>query len=68
MRYDLTRENVIKEAANIHDLPLDMLLPGISINTGADDYAPIKQLQMMRFTDERWQLFGPVLTGHAAAS
>jgi len=65
---DLTRENVIKEAANIHDSPLDMLLPGISINAGADDYAPIKQLQMMRFTDERWQLFGPVLTRHAAAS
>jgi branched-chain amino acid transport system substrate-binding protein len=65
---DLTRDNVMKEAANIHDLHLDMLLPGISINTGPGDYAPIKQLQMMRFTGERWQLLGPVLTGHAAAS
>jgi branched-chain amino acid transport system substrate-binding protein len=65
---DLTRDNVIKQAANLHDLHVDMLLPGISINTGPDDYAPIKQLQMMRFTGERWQLFGPVLTGHAAAS
>jgi branched-chain amino acid transport system substrate-binding protein len=65
---DLTRDNVIKQAANLRDLHLDMLLPGISINTGPDDYAPIKQLQMMRFTGERWQMFGPVLTGHAAAS
>lgn len=65
---DLTRDNVMKEAANIHDLHLDMLLPGISINTGPGDYAPIKQLQMMRFTGERWQLLGPVLTGRAAAS
>jgi branched-chain amino acid transport system substrate-binding protein len=65
---DLTRDNVIKQAANLRDLHVDMLLPGISINTGPDDYAPIKQLQMMRFTGERWQLFGPVLTGHAAAS
>jgi branched-chain amino acid transport system substrate-binding protein len=65
---DLTRENVMKEAANLHDLRVPMLLPGITINTAPNDYAPIKQLQMMRFTGERWQLFGPVLTGHAAAS
>jgi branched-chain amino acid transport system substrate-binding protein len=65
---DLTRENIMKEAANLHDLHLPMLLPGIAINTAPNDYAPIKQLQMMRFTGERWQLFGPVLTGRAAAS
>jgi branched-chain amino acid transport system substrate-binding protein len=65
---DLTCDNVMKEAASIHDLRLDMLLPGISINTGPGDYAPIKRLQMMRFTGERWQLFGPVLTGRVAAS
>jgi branched-chain amino acid transport system substrate-binding protein len=40
-----------------------MLLPGITINTGPNDYAPLKQMQMMRFTGERWELFGPVLQG-----
>jgi branched-chain amino acid transport system substrate-binding protein len=60
---DLTRENVMKQAANLRDLHLGMLLPGITINTGPTDYAPIKQMQMMRFNDDRWELFGPVMTG-----
>jgi branched-chain amino acid transport system substrate-binding protein len=60
---DLTRENVMKQAANLKDLHLGMLLPGITINTGSSDYAPIKQMQMMRFTGEQWVLFGPVMTG-----
>ncbi len=57
---DLTRENVMKQAAN--------LLPGITINTSATDFAPIKQMQMERFTGEKWELFGPVLTGQGGAS
>jgi branched-chain amino acid transport system substrate-binding protein len=64
---DITRDNVMKQAANLHDLHLDMLLPGITVNTGPTDYAPIKQLQMVRFTGERWELFGPILTGDSAA-
>jgi branched-chain amino acid transport system substrate-binding protein len=60
---ELTRENVMKQAANLHDLSLPMLLPGITINTSPSDFAPIKQVQMARFDGERWQLFGPVLTG-----
>jgi branched-chain amino acid transport system substrate-binding protein len=44
-----------------------MLLPGITINTGPNDYAPLKQMQMMRFTGERWELFGPVLQGKAGS-
>ena len=60
---DLTRANVMKEAANIKDLSLPMLLPGITINTSPTDFFPIKQVQMERFTGERWQLFGPILTG-----
>jgi branched-chain amino acid transport system substrate-binding protein len=60
---DLTRENVIKEAANLHDLSLPMLLPGITINTGPTDYFPIKQMQMVRFTGEHWEGFGPLLAG-----
>jgi branched-chain amino acid transport system substrate-binding protein len=64
---DITRDNVMKQAANLHDLHLDMLLPGITVNTSPTDYAPIKQLQMVRFTGERWELFGPILRGDTAA-
>jgi len=60
---ELTRENVMKQAANIDGLSLPMLLPGISINTSPTDFAPIKQVQMARFNGERWELFGPILTG-----
>jgi branched-chain amino acid transport system substrate-binding protein len=64
---DITRDNVMKQAANLHNLHQDMLLPGITVNTSPTDYAPIKQLQMVRFTGERWELFGPILTGDTAA-
>jgi branched-chain amino acid transport system substrate-binding protein len=60
---ELTRENVMKQAANLHDFTVPMLLPGIKINTSPTDFAPVKQVQMGRFDGERWQLFGPLLTG-----
>ena len=60
---DLTRENIMKEAANLHDFRVPMLLPGITINTSPTDFAPIKQIQMGRFDGERWRLFGPLITG-----
>jgi ABC-type branched-subunit amino acid transport system substrate-binding protein len=60
---NLTRENIMKEAANLHDFTVPMLLPGIKINTSPTDFAPIKQMQMQRFDGERWNLFGPVLSG-----
>jgi hypothetical protein len=41
-----------------------MLLPGMSINTGPNDFAPLKQMQMERFNGERWELFGPLMSGH----
>ena len=59
----LTRENVMKQAASLHDFTVPMLLPGIKINTSPTDFAPIKQIQMARFDGERWKLFGPVLSG-----
>jgi branched-chain amino acid transport system substrate-binding protein len=59
---DLTRANVMKQAASLKDFEPDTLLPGIKINTSAADYAPIKQLQMMRFKGEKWDLFGDVLS------
>jgi branched-chain amino acid transport system substrate-binding protein len=64
---DLTRDDVMKQATSLHDLHLDMLLPGITVNTDLTEYAPIKQLQMMRFTGQHWELFGPGMRGDAAA-
>jgi branched-chain amino acid transport system substrate-binding protein len=60
---DLTRENIMKEAANLHDFTVPMLLPGIKINTSPTDFAPINQIQMGRFDGARWRLFGPLITG-----
>ena len=65
---NLTRENVMREAANLKALRVGMLLPGITINTGANDYAPIKQMQMMRFKGEAWEPFGPILIGAVGGS
>jgi branched-chain amino acid transport system substrate-binding protein len=58
---NLTRENVMKEAANLRDFRTDNLLPGITISTSPTDFAPIKQVRLRRFRGERWELFGPVL-------
>ena len=62
---DLTRANVMKQAANIKDLQQGGLLPGIKINTSPTDFSPIEQLQLMRFKGERWELFGSVVDGEA---
>jgi branched-chain amino acid transport system substrate-binding protein len=60
---NLTRENVMKQAAAIKDLELGGLLPGVKVNTSATDFAPISQLQLMKFKGEGWELFGEILTG-----
>jgi branched-chain amino acid transport system substrate-binding protein len=60
---DLTRENVMKQAASLKDFAPDTLLPGVKINTSPTDFAPIEQLQMMRFKGEKWDLFGDILSG-----
>ena len=59
---DLTRENIMKQAASIKGLQLEGVLPGITINTSATDFAPIKQFQLRKFKGERWELFGDVIT------
>jgi len=59
---NLTRENLMKEAASIHDLKLPMLLPGITISTGTDNFAPITQMQLEKFDGNTWQLFGEVIS------
>ncbi len=60
---NLTRENIMKQAASLKDFAPDTLLPGVTINTSATDFSPIEQLQMMRFKDEKWDLFGPIISG-----
>jgi branched-chain amino acid transport system substrate-binding protein len=60
---ELTRENVMKQAASLHDFTVPMLLPGIKINTSPTDFAPVKQVQMGRFDGAKWELFGELITG-----
>ncbi len=57
---DLTRENIMKQAASLKNLGLPMMLPGIRINTSTTDYDPVKQLQLMRFDGAEWVRFGDV--------
>jgi ABC-type branched-subunit amino acid transport system substrate-binding protein len=64
---NLTRENVMKQATSLKDVVTDIALPGIKINTTPDDYRVNKQLQMMKFNGERWELFGPILEDTGAA-
>jgi branched-chain amino acid transport system substrate-binding protein len=64
---DLTRENVMKQATSLKNVVLDLALPGIVGNTSPTDYRVNKQLQMMKFNGERWELFGPILEDTGAA-
>jgi branched-chain amino acid transport system substrate-binding protein len=63
---DLTRANVMKQAASLKDFTPDTLLPGVKINTSATDFAPISQLQMQRFKGQKWELFGDIISGDVA--
>jgi branched-chain amino acid transport system substrate-binding protein len=64
---NLTRENVMKQAASLKDFRTEVLLPGIKINTGPTDYAPISSLQLMKFKGEKWELFGDVISADGAS-
>jgi ABC-type branched-subunit amino acid transport system substrate-binding protein len=59
---NLTRANVMKQAASLHDYSTGVLLPGIKANTSPTDFAPISQLQLMKFKGDRWNLFGDVIS------
>jgi branched-chain amino acid transport system substrate-binding protein len=59
---DLTRENIMKQAANLN-FEIGVYLPGTHIKTSPTDFAPLEQLQMMRFKGESWDLFGPIMSG-----
>lgn len=65
---DLSRANVMRQAANLRNLQLGMLLPGITINTGPDDFAGLNQMRMRRFTGKHWEPFGPLISGLAGKS
>ena len=58
---DLTRENIMKQAANL-DFEIGIYLPGTKIKTSPTDFAPLEQLQMMKFKGESWELFGPLMS------
>ncbi|MDE2377704.1 ABC transporter substrate-binding protein [Bradyrhizobium sp.] len=62
---NLTRENVMKQAASLKDFRTEVLLPGIKINTSPTDFAPISSLQLMKFKGEKWELFGDVISADA---
>ena len=64
---NLTRENVMKQATSLKDVDLDLALPGIRANTSPTDYRVNKQLQMMKFNGERWEMFGPILEDNGPA-
>jgi branched-chain amino acid transport system substrate-binding protein len=60
---DLSRDNIMKQAANIKDLELPMILPGAKINTSPDNFSPIRQMQLASFNGESWAAFGDLLQG-----
>ena len=64
---DLTRENIMKQATSLKNVVIDLALPGIVANTSPTDYRVNKQLQMMKFNGERWELFGPIIEDTGAA-
>ena len=59
---NLTRANIMKQAASLHDVALDTLLPGIKINTSATDFAPIEAMQLAKFNGQQYELFGEVIS------
>jgi hypothetical protein len=63
---DLTRENLMRQAANHQKLKIPLLLPGITVNTSPTDYYPVQAVQLARFKGETWELFGDVM--HAESS
>jgi branched-chain amino acid transport system substrate-binding protein len=65
---DLTRANVMKQAASLKDFETGMALPGITINTTQTDFYPIEQMQMGRFDGESFKPFGPILNGEVGGS
>ena len=64
---NLTRENIMKQASNLKDVELDLLLPGIKINTSPTDFYPIQSVQMARVKGNSFELFGSVLSNESTS-
>jgi len=60
---NLTRENVMKQATSLKDFSSEVMLPGIKVNTAANDFFPIEQMQLMKFNGEAWEVFGDIIAG-----
>ena len=65
---DLTRANIMKQAASLKNFDPGLLLPGIAINTSPTNFAPIKQLQLIRFKGDTWERFGPIMGGETSGA
>jgi branched-chain amino acid transport system substrate-binding protein len=65
---DLTRANIMKQAASLKNYNPGLLLPGIEINTSPTNFAPVQQLQLIRFEGTTWKRFGPVMSGEASGA
>ena len=63
---DFSRANVMRQAANLHELEIPVLLPGIHVNTSPTNLHPIKQMRLQKWTGKTWELFGPVIGGAAS--
>ena len=64
---DLTRSNVMRQAANLKSVPSDILLPSITINTSPIDFSPVKSLQLVQFKGETWQAFSDIIQSDAVS-
>ena len=53
---DLSRENIMKTATNMHDVSFTMLLPGVTVNTSPTDYRPLKTMRLARFDGKKYVL------------
>jgi branched-chain amino acid transport system substrate-binding protein len=63
---DLSRENIMRQAANIKDLEVPLLLPGIKVNTSPTNFYPIRSEQLARFEGDHWTLFGNLISADAS--
>lgn len=65
---DLSRANVMRQASNLKDVRIGMLLNGITVNTAPDDFFPLEQMQLMRFDGQKWNLMGELINGEVRSA
>ena len=65
---NLTRENIMKQAASLKDLEIPMLLPGIKVNTSASDFYPIQAVRLSRFKGETWEVFSDIISNESPSN